>query len=396
MFCISCGLHNPAENAFCWRCGRPMPAAVAASAGTATAAPPTAELRDAAATDVSARPALTGPDQPAAIAFETTAPATSADTLATVAVAATPTALVTDTGAPAAEPTPTVDAEPTAPTGPSAPASVADGWPRRWRLAAAAAGLFLAASLGLGTYAVRSWTHNFGASSDFNSLVNAFRPNIGFDSDKGGFLDPASRGARTLGVPEIARAASAFTVMVRSKEAVGTGFGSGVVVRADGYILTNKHVVQDATSLKISLPDGKTYDAVLKWQSKQHDLALIKADIDKLTPAPLGDSGRVSLGEQVVAVGYPLGSSLGSRPTITSGIVSQVQRMDGETFIQTDAAINPGNSGGPLLNLRGEGIGINTLRAEQRGGRPITGISWAIPIDIARTVLPDESHFLGR
>ncbi len=340
-------------------------------------------------------PALTEADQPVAVAFEATAPETSANTLVAAATGANPPPPITDTAEPAGAPAPTVDTEPVAPEAPSSPA-ISDGWPRRGRLAAAAAGLFLAASLGLGAYAVRSWTHDLRSYSDINSLVNAFRPNTGFDSDSGGFLGPASRGNRTLGVPEIARAASAFTVMVRSKEAVGTGFGSGVVVRADGYVLTNKHVVQDATSLKISLPDGKTYDAVLKWQSKQHDLALIKADIDTLTPAPLGDSARVSLGEPVVAVGYPLGSALGSRPTITSGIVSQLQRMDGETFIQTDAAINPGNSGGPLLNLRGEVIGINTLRAEQRGGRAITGISWAIPIDIARTVLPDESHFLSK
>ncbi len=163
------------------------------------------------------------------------------------------------------------------------------------------------------------------------------------------------------------------------------GEGSGVIVRADGYIVTNDHVVGDADRLQGRLPDGSEYRATLTGRDPETDLAVIKIDAAGLTPARFGDSDAIEVGDWVLAVGSPLGFE----NTVTAGIVSAKYRppLTSATYgnlIQTDAAINPGNSGGPLVNLDGEVIGINMAISTQTGGS--MGIGFAIPGDMAGSV----------
>jgi serine protease Do len=161
--------------------------------------------------------------------------------------------------------------------------------------------------------------------------------------------------------------------------------GSGFVISEDGLILTNNHVVEKATEIKIKLLAGKEYDAKLIGRDPKTDLALIKVTPDSDFPKPtvLGDSDAMRVGDWVMAVGNPFG--LGN--TVTTGIISAKSRILGESpyddFLQTDAAINPGNSGGPLFNMKGQVIGINTAIIAQG-----QGIGFAIPIDMAKELLP--------
>ncbi len=174
--------------------------------------------------------------------------------------------------------------------------------------------------------------------------------------------------------------------------------GSGVMVRKDGYILTNNHVVKDADSIKIKLSDDTEFSAEVVGVDPKTDLAVIriKADEDRknrknlrmghFPTAHLADSDELVVGQWVLAIGAPFGL----QQTVTTGIVSAVGRQnmgiaDYENFIQTDAAINPGNSGGPLVNLYGQVIGINTAIASKTGG--FMGIGFAIPVSMARKVM---------
>ena len=164
------------------------------------------------------------------------------------------------------------------------------------------------------------------------------------------------------------------------------GLGSGVIVDSDGHILTNNHVVENADEVTVRLSDGRSFDATIVGTDKRTDLAVIKIDAPQLTPAALGDSDILKIGEWVVAAGTPFGLE----NTITAGIVSAKGRsiLGGsayEDFIQTDAAINPGNSGGPLANLNGEVIGINTAIFSRSGG--YMGVGFAIPINMARRIM---------
>ncbi|MCK9226902.1 MAG: DegQ family serine endoprotease [Syntrophorhabdaceae bacterium] len=159
--------------------------------------------------------------------------------------------------------------------------------------------------------------------------------------------------------------------------------GSGFIIDREGYILTNNHVVEKASTIKVKLSDEKEYDAKIIGRDPKTDIALIKIDVRHTLPvAVLGDSGTLQVGDWVVAVGNPFGLE----HTVTAGIVSAKGRIIGagpyDDFIQTDASINPGNSGGPLLNLKGEVVGINT--AIVSGGQ---GIGFAIPINVARDML---------
>jgi serine protease Do len=165
------------------------------------------------------------------------------------------------------------------------------------------------------------------------------------------------------------------------------GIGSGFVISADGYILTNNHVVQDATQIKIKLADGKEYDAKVVGRDPKTDLAVLKAEgASNLQPLQLGDSDSLKVGNWVVAVGSPFGLE----QTVTAGIVSAKGRVIGsgpyDDFIQTDASINPGNSGGPLLNTAGQVVGINTAIYSQSGGN--VGIGFAIPVNMAKEIVP--------
>ena len=167
------------------------------------------------------------------------------------------------------------------------------------------------------------------------------------------------------------------------------GQGSGFIIDKEGHVLTNYHVIADARQVEVSLHNRKTYKATIVGVDRSHDLAVLQIKAPDLQPMTLGDSTHLQVGQKVYAIGNPFGLA----GTLTRGIVSSirsVQEPDGMTIdeaIQTDAAINPGNSGGPLLNWRGEVIGINTMIASNVGQS--AGIGFAIPINTAKAVLND-------
>jgi serine protease Do len=157
--------------------------------------------------------------------------------------------------------------------------------------------------------------------------------------------------------------------------------GSGFIVDEEGYILTNNHVVENADDIKVTLADGRSYQAEVKGADPKTDIALIKIDAENNLPvAVLGDSENLEVGEWVMAIGNPFGL----KHTVTVGVVSAKGRTIGtgpyDDFIQTDASINPGNSGGPLINMKGEVVGINTAIIGQ-------GIGFAIPVNLARDIM---------
>jgi len=209
-----------------------------------------------------------------------------------------------------------------------------------------------------------------GQAPDLNQLPPELRqffrdmPGMGSDSPD---LDPMPRGG-------------------------GVASGSGFIVSNDGYILTNNHVVDGASEVRVSLLDRREFKAKVVGRDPNTDVAVIKIDASNLTPAPLGDSEASRVGEWVLAVGNPLGKNLTF--TVTQGIISAKGRALGlpgqsqqtiQDFIQTDAAINPGNSGGPLVNVRGEVIGINSAIESPTGYN--AGYGFAVPINLARAVM---------
>ncbi len=171
----------------------------------------------------------------------------------------------------------------------------------------------------------------------------------------------------------------------RQPRARERGLGSGVVVQANGYILTNNHVVEGAETVKVELPDRRVLDGKVIGTDPPSDLAVVKVAASGLSVLPLGDSDRVRVGDVVLALGNPLGVG----QTVTMGIVSGKSRRtsgDGfEDFLQTDAAINQGNSGGALVNLNGELVGINSQILSPSGGN--IGVGFAIPANMARNVM---------
>ncbi|HVP64679.1 MAG TPA: trypsin-like peptidase domain-containing protein [candidate division Zixibacteria bacterium] len=169
------------------------------------------------------------------------------------------------------------------------------------------------------------------------------------------------------------------------------GAGSGFIIDKEGHILTNYHVVQGTKAkLEVTLQNKKHFPAEIIGLDETHDLAVIKIKAPNLAPVVMGDSSHLQVGQKVYAIGNPFGMFAG---TMTRGIVSsirQVQEPNGmyiDEAIQTDAAINPGNSGGPLLNSRGEVVGINTMIASMNGG--YSGIGFAIPVNAAKAVIND-------
>ncbi len=168
-----------------------------------------------------------------------------------------------------------------------------------------------------------------------------------------------------------------------------SGMGSGVIARADGYILTNNHVVEGADKLMVELSDGRKVEGKVVGTDSATDLAVVKIEVTGLKPAVFGDSDSIEVGDWVLAIGSPFELD----QTVTAGIISGKNRVqhivgdgDGfEDFLQTDAAINPGNSGGPLVNLRGELVGINTAILSRSGTS--AGIGFAIPVSLARPVM---------
>lgn len=171
------------------------------------------------------------------------------------------------------------------------------------------------------------------------------------------------------------------------------GIGSGVIISSDGYILTNNHVVDGATDVRVTMPDRREYKARVVGTDAKTDIALIKIDANNLPAITIGNSAKLQVGDAVLAIGNPFGVG----QTVTMGIVSATGRAglgieDYEDFIQTDASINPGNSGGALVNDRGELVGINTaILSGNSGGNQ--GIGFAVPINLARQVMDQiETH----
>jgi len=169
------------------------------------------------------------------------------------------------------------------------------------------------------------------------------------------------------------------------------GVGSGFVLSSDGFVMTNAHVVEGADEVIVTLPDKREFKARIIGADKRSDVAVVKIDASGLSAVKIGDANRMRVGEWVMAIGSPFGLE----NTVTAGIVSAKQRDTGDylPFIQTDVAINPGNSGGPLINMRGEVIGINSQIYSRSGG--FQGISFAIPIDEAIRV-SDQLRSSGR
>ena len=160
------------------------------------------------------------------------------------------------------------------------------------------------------------------------------------------------------------------------------GVGSGFILTADGFVMTNAHVVDGADEVIVTLPDKREFKAKMIGADKRSDVAVVKIEATGLPAVKIGDMNRLKVGEWVMAIGSPFGLE----NTVTAGIVSAKQRDTGDylPFIQTDVAINPGNSGGPLINMRGEVVGINSQIYSRSGG--FQGISFAIPIDEAARV----------
>jgi len=170
--------------------------------------------------------------------------------------------------------------------------------------------------------------------------------------------------------------------MPRPDREIPRGQGSGFIISTDGYVLTNHHVVDGADEIIVTLPDKREFKGHLVGSDQRSDVALVKIDGSALPSSKIGDPAKLKVGEWVIAIGSPFGL----QNTVTAGIVSAKGRETGELlpFIQTDAAVNPGNSGGPLINMRGEVVGVNSQIFTTSGA--YAGISFAIPIDEAMRI----------
>lgn len=183
-----------------------------------------------------------------------------------------------------------------------------------------------------------------------------------------------------------------------NRQLVEQGSGSGVIISQDGYIVTNYHVIAEAEKIVVTLADDRQVEAQVRGSDPETDLAILKINADNLPVAALGDSNDIKVGEQVVAIGNPLGAEFAR--SVTAGVVSAKERYitieDRKVrLIQTDAAINPGNSGGALVNTRGEVIGINSAKLVISG---VEGMGFAIPISDAKPIINEliESGYISR
>jgi putative serine protease PepD len=200
---------------------------------------------------------------------------------------------------------------------------------------------------------------------------------------------PAGGSSAAAGTAQAAAAAVLPSVVqVRA----GSASGSGFVLDGSGHVVTNAHVVEDATTARLQLSTGRRLTAEVVGSDEANDIAVLRADPDALAPARIGQSSSVRIGQPVIAVGSPLGL----QGTVTAGIVSAVDRearlggQASQRVVQTDASINPGNSGGPLVNLEGQVIGVNTAIATVTGrSSGNIGIGFAVPIDRAVDVARD-------
>jgi serine protease Do len=259
---------------------------------------------------------------------------------------------------------------------------------------------------GIGTVVATALLAAVLASGSTVAIVNLVHPNSTATGAGGGATPNAavttSGGTTTVEQQDITAvvAAARDSVVTLTSEVSGargpfggtaTGVGTGIVLTADGYTLTNRHVVEGSQSLTATMADGTEYPATVVTESDTQDLALVKIDATGLKPATIGSSAGIKVGQTAIAIGSPLGTYT---ETVTRGIVSALDRtitvQDDQSgkpvtlrgLIQTDAAINPGNSGGPLLNSAGQVVGVNTATASSA-----EGLGFAIPIDEAASLI---------
>ena len=201
------------------------------------------------------------------------------------------------------------------------------------------------------------------------------------------FAEPLSSG---LSVADITENALPSVVQIIA----GSGSGTGFIINESGLVVTNKHVVEGTNQVTLRLAAGKEYRGSVTHRDPHVDLAYVEIDAARsFTPIAIGDSDRIRVGEDVIAIGFPLGRSLGLEPTVSVGIIS-AKRQD---RLQTDASLNPGNSGGPLLNMYGQVAGVVVSRVEtDDSGRSIAGIGFAIPINAVKAGLQEQVSPFGK
>jgi Do/DeqQ family serine protease len=254
----------------------------------------------------------------------------------------------------------------------------------------------------LGSYKLLFDTNGY-FSNDKSGLVtmasNSYGKRVGLSTDVLDFTEAAEKTIHSVvHVKNVSRTTVSNPILEyfygyrggQSQEQVGTG--SGVIISEDGYIVTNNHVIKDASEIEITLNNKKSYKAKLIGTDSKMDIALLKIDADdKLPYTAFANSDLVKVGEWVLAVGNPYNLT----STVTAGIVSaKARNLDTsgiQSFIQTDAAVNPGNSGGALVNTRGELIGINTMISSMTGS--YVGYSFAVPSNITRKIIEDLMEF---
>jgi serine protease Do len=235
-----------------------------------------------------------------------------------------------------------------------------------------------------------------------NSIVTqstSLGRSVGLSSEAVDFVDAADKAVHTVVHVKNVSVRTVYNPIMeffygsrggQQQEQIGTG--SGVIISEDGYIVTNNHVIKDASELEVTLNNKKVYKAKLIGTDSKMDIALLKIDADEKLPfSTFADSDNVRVGEWVLAVGNPYNLT----STVTAGIVSaKARNLDTkgiQSFIQTDAAVNPGNSGGALVNTRGELIGINTMISSPTGS--YAGYSFAVPSNITRKIIEDIMEF---
>ena len=219
-------------------------------------------------------------------------------------------------------------------------------------------------------------------------------PSVEIESSPAAPATPASEDEAdgALSLQEIYKKCIGSVVSITASSQSGKSSGTGIVLSADGYLITNHHVIENAQVIAVQTSDDRQFQASIIGSDEASDLAVLKVEADDLQPAEFGDSGKLAVGDRVVAIGDPLGAQL--RGTMTSGIVSAINRDHDVndrtmTLIQTDAALNNGNSGGPLINCYGQVIGINTMKLRSYYSTTAEGLGFAIPMAVAKPILEE-------
>lgn len=232
------------------------------------------------------------------------------------------------------------------------------------------------------------------AQAPVQAQAQAELPQLEISSSPAGVPTSASEDAGALSLQEIYRRCSGSVVSIISVTQSGKASGTGIIMSADGYIITNHHVIENAQAVSVLTNDDKEYTASIVGSDETSDLAVLKIEASGLQAAEFGDSSVLQVGDSVVAIGDPLGVTL--RGTMTDGIISAINRdltVNDRTMnlIQTNAALNNGNSGGPLINCYGQVIGINTMKMSNfySSSTTVEGIGFAIPIDTAKPIIDE-------